>query len=128
MSFSRALVLPCLLWVAAPVAAQPGLVTSFVKVETGMTLQDVVQGDPKGPVVVLLFARDFQTGTAITPLPPAFLETMIAEVQRVPAAMFHELAKIKAKTLLLWGEKDAMFSKKDQDSRFARDLSGFMTK
>jgi pimeloyl-ACP methyl ester carboxylesterase len=269
--------------------AQPGLTTSFVKVDTGMTLQYVTQGDPKGPVIVLLhgagdswhswelvlphlpktyrtfavtlrghglsdhpakgyaradfaaditsflkmmdlrevtlvghslgsfvaqvvaqndaenrlsrlvligsgpgrprdpgkpselssyfasvkdpidyqFARDFQSGTAFTPLPPAFLETMIAEVQRVPAAMFHELATgladpqyalklrgIKAKTLLLWGEKDSMFSKADQDAllslipgarliaypgtghalhweypeRFARDLSAFMTK
>lgn len=273
----------------AAVLAQGALTTSFIKVETGMTLQYVVQGDPKGPVVVLLhgagdswhswdlvlphlskpfrvyavtlrghglsdqpaagyaradfaaditsllrildlrdvtlvghslgsfvaqvvatgdaegrlsrlvligsgpgrapdpnapsalssyfagvkdpidyrFARDFQAGTAFTPLPPAFLETMIGEVQRVPAAMFHELAKgsadprhveklsrIKAKTLLLWGEKDAMFSKADQDElltiipgskliaypntghalhwehpeRFAQDLSAFMTK
>lgn len=228
--------------------AQPVLTTAFVKVDTGMTLQYVVQGDPKGPVVMLLhgagdswhswelvlphlpksvrvyavtlrghglsdhpaggyarqdfaedvasllrmlelrsvtlvghslgsfvaqvvaqndaegrlsrlvlvgsgpgaprdpgapissyfasvkdpisyeFARDFQAGTAFTPLPPAFLETMIAEVQRVPAAMFHELAKgsddprhverlgrIKAKTLLLWGERDSMFSKADQE-------------
>lgn len=74
------------------------------------------------------FARDFQAGTAFTPLPAAFLETMIGEVQRVPAVMFHELAKgltdpdavaklrrIKVKTLLLWGEKDSMFSRKDQD-------------
>jgi len=269
--------------------AQPGLTTSFIKVETGMTLQYVVQGDPKGPVVVLLhgagdswhswelvlphlpkafrvyavtlrghglsdhpatgyaradfaaditsllkrldlrnvtlvghslgsfvaqvaatsdaegrlsrlvligsgpgrapdpsapsavnsyfasvrdpidyrFARDFQAGTAFTPLPPAFLETMIGEVQRVPAAMFHELAKgsadpqhveklgrLKVKTLLLWGDKDSMFSRSDQDAllkiipgsrlipypetghalhweypeRFAQDLSAFITK
>ncbi len=113
------------------------------------------------------FARDFQAGTAVTPLPPAFLEMMIAEVQRVPAAMFHELAKgsadpqqveklgrIKARTLLLWGERDSMFSKADQDGllaaipgsrlipyantghalhweypeRFAKDLASFMTK
>jgi pimeloyl-ACP methyl ester carboxylesterase len=273
----------------APAGAQSGLATSFLKVETGMTLQYVVQGDPKGPVVVLLhgagdswhswelvlphlpktfrvyavtlrghglsdhpttgytradfaaditsllkrldlrgvtlvghslgsfvaqvvalndaegrlsrlvligsgpgrapdpnapspvsayfagvkdpidyqFARDFQSGTAFTPLPPAFLETMIAEVQRVPAAMFHELARgsadpqhveklgrIRAKTLLFWGDQDSMFSKADQDGllkiipgsrlitypntghalhweypeRFAQDLSAFITK
>jgi len=271
------------------VRAQTALTTSFVKVDTGMTLQYVVQGDPKGPVVVLLhgagdswhswdlvlpylpksfrvyavtlrghglsdhpaagyaradfaadissflhilnlrevtlvghslgsfvaqvvatgdaegrlsrlvligsgpgrapdpnapsavssyfasvkdpidyrFARDFQAGTAFTPLPPLFLETMIGEVQRVPAAMFHELAKgladpqhveklsrIRAKTLLLWGDQDSMFSRGDQDAllkiipgskliaypntghalhweypeRFAQDLSAFMTK
>jgi pimeloyl-ACP methyl ester carboxylesterase len=274
---------------AVPAPAQSGLTTAFIKVETGITLQYVTQGDPKGPVVVLLhgagdswhswelalphlpkayhvyavtlrghglsdhpvsgyarsdfaaditsllrkldlrdvtlvghslgsfvaqvvatndtegrlsrlvligsgpgrapdpnapspvssyfagvkdpidyqFARDFQSGTAFTPLPPAFLETMIAEVQKVPAAMFHELAKgsadpqhveklgrLKVKTLLLWGDRDSMFSKADQDAllriipgsrlisyadtghalhweypeRFARDLSSFMTK
>ncbi len=113
------------------------------------------------------FARDFQASTAFVPLPPAFLEMMIAEVQRAPAAMFHELAKgssdpqhveklgrIKAKTLLLWGDKDAMFKKADQDAllkaipgsrlisyadtghalhweypeRFAKDLTTFITR
>lgn len=113
------------------------------------------------------FARDFQAGTAFTPLPAAFLETMIGEVQRVPAAMFHALARgsadpqhleklgrIKAKTLLLWGQQDAMFSRADQDGllkaipgstliaypstghalhweapeRFASDLTAFMKK
>ena len=75
------------------------------------------------------FARDFQAGTSAIPLPPQFLETMIGEVQRVPAAMFHALAKsdadpqhveklrrIRAKTLLLWGDQDAMFSRADQDA------------
>jgi pimeloyl-ACP methyl ester carboxylesterase len=295
MSFSRTsagaflLAAVALCAVGPEARAQEGLATAFVKVETGITLQYVVQGDPKGPVVVLLhgagdswhswelalphlpktfrayavtlrghglsdhpargyaradfaaditsllrildlrnitlvghslgsfvaqvvaqndtdgrlsrlvligsgpgrprdpakpsalgsyfasvkdpidyqFARDFQAGTAFTPLPPAFLETMIAEVQRVPAAMFHELAngaadpqhveklgRIKAKTLLLWGERDSMFSKTDQDDllkiipgsrlipypdtghalhwehpeRFAQDLVAFMTR
>lgn len=274
---------------AAPATAQANLATAFVKVDTGITLQYVVQGDPKGPVVVLLhgagdswhswelvlpllpktlrvyavtlrghglsdhpkagytradfagdvtsllrkldlhditlvghslgsfvaqvvtqndaegrikrlvlvgsgpgrpadpskpselstyfasvkdpidyeFARDFQAGTSAIALPPRFLETMIGEVQRVPAAMFHALAKseadpqhveklgrIKAKTLMLWGEKDAMFSRADQNDllkiipgstlipypgtghalhweqpgRFTRDLVAFMAK
>ena len=272
---------------ARPAAAQPGLVTAFTHVATGLTLQYVVQGDPKGPAVVLLhgagdswhswelvlprlpqtwrtyavtlrghglsdhpaqgygradfaadvtsfltqlnlrdvtlvghslgsfvaqvvaqndsdrrisrlvligsgpgraadpnapsalrdyfarvtdpidyqFARDFQAGTAFTPLPAAFLETMIGEVQRVPAAMFHELAtgtaaadhverlrRLTVKTLLVWGDKDAMFSQADQHEvlalipgarlityantghalhweqpeRFARDLAAFV--
>jgi pimeloyl-ACP methyl ester carboxylesterase len=289
MWISRAVLRLGFLALPAAASAQPGLSTSLVKVDTGLTLQYVVQGDPKGPVVLLLhgagdswhswelalphlprtfrtyavtlrghglsdhpakgysraefaaditslmktldlrnvtlvghslgsfvaqvvaesdsegrlsrlvligsgpgrapdpdapspvssyfasvkdpidyeFARDFQAGTAFTPLPPAFLETMIAEVQRVPAAMFHELAKgltdpqsaeklarITAKTLLLWGDKDAMFSRADQEGllkiipgsrliayantghalhweqpeRFAKDLSEFMAR
>lgn len=285
----RLVVIAALSCLAGSASAQPQLTTSFLKVETGMTLQYVVQGDPEGPVVVLLhgagdswhswdlvlpylpksyrtyavtlrghglsdhpgkgysraefaadvtsllklldlrkvtlvghslgsfvaqvvaqndaegrlsrlvlvgsgpgrpsdpekpselssyfasvkdpidyrFARDFQAGTALSPLPPAFLEMMIAEVQRVPAAMFHELAKgvadprhleklrqIRAKTLLLWGEGDSMFSRRDQNDllglipgstliaypgtghalhwerpeRFAKDLASFMAK
>lgn len=78
------------------------------------------------------FARDFQAGTAHRPLPAVFLETMIAEVQRVPAAVFHELAdslgdpdaaqrlrSIRVPTLLVWGDRDAMFSKADQDALLA---------
>lgn len=75
------------------------------------------------------FARDFQAGTAHQPLPAAFLETMIGEVQRVPAAVFHELAEalgdpdaaqrlgsIRVPTLLVWGDRDGMFSRGDQDA------------
>lgn len=290
-SSSRLVTAAALLFLTASGWAQPGLVTAFVKVDTGMTIQYVSQGDPKGPVVLLVhgagdswhswelvlpllpkafhtyaitlrghglsdhpvegyartdfaadvtsfmrlmdlrgvtlvghslgsfvsqvvaftdaegegrvsrlvlvgsgpgrapdpnapsptsayfasvrdpigyeFARDFQAGTAFTPLPPAFLETMIGEVQRASAAMFHELAKgnadpqypeklkrIKARTLLLWGQEDAMFSRADQEGllrlvpgsslipyaktghalhweqpeRFAQDLASFMKK
>jgi non-heme chloroperoxidase len=79
------------------------------------------------------FARDFQAGTAWKPLPPLFLETMIGEVLRVPARVWNELgrdfgtgsepgprlARIKAKTLLLWGDKDAMLTRADQDGLLA---------
>jgi non-heme chloroperoxidase len=76
-----------------------------------------------------VFARDFQAGTAYGALPPAFLETMIGEVQRVPARVFHELATnltepqaverlsgIKARTLIFWGDKDTLFGRGDQDA------------
>ena len=78
------------------------------------------------------FARDFQAGTAWKPLPPLFLETMIGEVLRVPARVWNELgrdfggsepgprlARIKAKTLLVWGDKDAMLTRADQDGLLA---------
>jgi non-heme chloroperoxidase len=113
------------------------------------------------------FARDFQLSTAFRPLPPVFLETMIAELRTVPARLWHEfgatlatprpvehLKQIKASTLLVWGDKDAMITKADQDAllagiqgsrlvvypntghaphweepeRFANDLVGFLQK
>jgi pimeloyl-ACP methyl ester carboxylesterase len=78
------------------------------------------------------FARDFQSGTAYQPLPPAFLETMIGEVRRVPARVWNELAshladataverlaRIRVPTLLLWGDKDGMLTRADQDGLLA---------
>ncbi len=110
-------------------------------------------------------ARDFQLSTTFRPLPPAFIETMIGELRTVPARLWHEfgeslatlrpaehLRNIKVPTLLVWGEKDAMITRADQDAllagirgsrlvvypatghaphweepeRFARDLLGFL--
>lgn len=75
------------------------------------------------------FARDFQASTIYAPVPAWFFETMVAEAQRVPAATWHgigasvsggdpleDLKKIKVPTLLLWGEKDSIFHRQDQDT------------
>jgi non-heme chloroperoxidase len=77
-------------------------------------------------------ARDFQISTTFRALPPLFLETMIGEVQRVPARLWNEfgsslatlrpvehLRDIKAPTLLVWGDKDALITKADQDALLA---------
>jgi non-heme chloroperoxidase len=74
------------------------------------------------------FARDFQASTIYRPVPAWFFETMVAEAQRVPAATWHglgtnvttanpleDLKKIQIPTLLLWGEKDSIFTHEDQD-------------
>ena len=73
------------------------------------------------------FARDFQASTIYRPIPAWFFETMVAEAQRVPAATWHglgtnvttsnpleDLKKIHVPTLLLWGEKDSIFTHEDQ--------------
>jgi pimeloyl-ACP methyl ester carboxylesterase len=75
------------------------------------------------------FARDFQSSTIYHPIPAWFYETMVAEAQRVPAATWHGLAhgitanepvenlkKIHAPTLVLWGEKDSIFGRADEDT------------
>lgn len=74
------------------------------------------------------FARDFQASTAHNPLPASFFETMCAEVQRVPEHVWHalgstlgsaaaveRLSQIAVPTLILWGDKDSIVSRADQD-------------
>jgi non-heme chloroperoxidase len=74
------------------------------------------------------FARDFQASTIYRPIPAWFFETMVAEAQRVTAATWHglgtnvttsnpleDLEKIQIPTLLLWGEKDSIFTHEDQN-------------
>jgi pimeloyl-ACP methyl ester carboxylesterase len=74
------------------------------------------------------FARDFQASTIYYPVPAWFFEMMVGEAQRVPAATWHglaasisagdsldELKKIQVPTLLLWGEKDSIFHREDQE-------------
>ena len=75
------------------------------------------------------FARDFQASTIYYPVPAWFFEMMVGEAQRVPAATWHglgasisagdsldELKKIRVPTLLLWGEKDSIFHRGDQET------------
>lgn len=75
------------------------------------------------------FARDFQASTIYYPVPAWFFELMVGEAQRVPAATWHGLGasinpgdsldalkKIQVPTLLLWGEKDSIFHRDDQET------------
>jgi non-heme chloroperoxidase len=78
--------------------------------------------------IPLEFARDFQSSTAYQPLPADFFERIIAESVKLPSRLWRvmidglleyddtpQLARIKAPTLLLWGDRDALFSREDQD-------------
>jgi len=72
------------------------------------------------------FARDFQASTIYYPVPAKNFEIWVAEAERVPASTWHglgashresveELKKIRVPTLVLWGEKDSIFHREDQD-------------
>jgi non-heme chloroperoxidase len=74
------------------------------------------------------FAREFQAGTAYVPLPDEFFNQIVRESLKLPAHLWREvfdrllafddrdeLGKITAPTLLLWGDRDAIFPRKDQD-------------
>ena len=75
------------------------------------------------------FARDFQASTIYAPVPPAFFETLVAEALKAPASTWHGMAKsfqqpedssllerIRVPTLVLWGDKDTIFSRGDEDA------------
>jgi len=75
------------------------------------------------------FVREFQESTLTRPLPPAFLDTVVQESLKVPARVWRatfegfleddlagELDKIQAPTLIVWGDRDAFCSRRDQDA------------
>ena len=74
------------------------------------------------------FVREFQMSTHTQPVPEAFLETMVRESLKIPARVWKttfegllednssgELAKIKAPTLIIWGDKDTIVPLSDQE-------------
>jgi pimeloyl-ACP methyl ester carboxylesterase len=78
------------------------------------------------------FVREFQESTLARPVPREFLDRVVEESLKVPARVWHaaftgfleddvagELGKIKAPTLILWGERDAFCSRRDQDALLA---------
>jgi pimeloyl-ACP methyl ester carboxylesterase len=78
-------------------------------------------------------ARDFQASTLHKPVPADFFERMVASAASVPARLWAQfgpdvhnadtaagLASIKVPTLLVWGDRDSMLSRKDQDTLLAR--------
>lgn len=97
---------------------KPGLV-EFV--EVGISQLE----DPIDPA----FAREFQESTLAQPIPAEFLETVVQESLKVPARVWKaafqsllegefpdELSKIKAPTLIVWGDQDAYCPLSDQET------------
>lgn len=73
------------------------------------------------------FVRAFQSGTAHVPLPEPFFERVIAESLKAPARVWRDsfdgllayhdadrLRQIEAPTLIVWGDRDALFPRDDQ--------------
>ena len=78
--------------------------------------------------VPLEFSRKFQAGTIHLPLPADFFERLLTESVKLPARLWRavidgllafddarELGRIAVPTLLLWGERDALFPREDQE-------------
>ena len=80
--------------------------------------------DPIDPA----FVREFQASTLAHPIPQAFFERVVTESLKVPARVWRdafagffeddfagELGAIEAPTLLVWGDRDALAPRGDQD-------------
>jgi pimeloyl-ACP methyl ester carboxylesterase len=91
-----------------------------------LEVQRLVRGleDPLPPA----FVRDFQASTVHRPLPLGFFEGLVAESLKAPARVWQatfdgllafddaaQLRRIAAPTLILWGERDALFSRQEQE-------------
>ena len=74
------------------------------------------------------FARDFQVSTVFQPLAPEFLQGVVKESVKLPVRVWREvmaemlapeadvqLKKIKTPTLILWGDKETIFPRSEQD-------------
>jgi len=74
------------------------------------------------------FVRDFQVSIAFQPLPQEFLAGVVKESRNVPVRVWREvmaemvapeanaeLKKIKTPTLILWGDKETIFPRSEQD-------------
>jgi non-heme chloroperoxidase len=75
------------------------------------------------------FVREFVESTVDRPVPQAFFETMVQESLKVPARVWRAtfegllvedssgvLDKIKAPTLIVWGDQDVVVSRSDQEA------------
>lgn len=84
---------------------------------------------PLGDIVPVDVAREFQETTLARPIPPAMLDVFVQESLKVPARIWKvtfegflesdlskDYNKIKAPTLILWGDQDVFCLRSDQDT------------
>ncbi|HYG79094.1 MAG TPA: alpha/beta fold hydrolase, partial [Pyrinomonadaceae bacterium] len=136
-------------FVAQQVAASaPGRVERLVLIGSATTLRNSVVNDLRQAVEALNdegpvpeeFVREFQTSTVHAPLPGEFMDRVVAESRKVPARVWREaikglyadepgdrLIRIKAPTLIIWGDRETVFPRAEQDA-LVRQLSNAVLK
>lgn len=130
-------------FVAQQVAlAAPARVERLVLIGSATTPRNVVGmgdldaavrsfADPEAPVSAE-FAREFQVSTVHHPVPAPFVDGAVAASLKLPARVWRalmdgmlatdvasELRALRIPTLLLWGERDAMMLRAEQDALLA---------
>jgi len=120
--------------------ANPGRVGALMLIGTGFTGSNPVTRELQNSLrdlpdpIPQEFARDFQASTAYRPPPSEFFEQIIVESLKLPPRLWRlaidrlveyddtqQLPRIAAPTLLLWGDRDAIFSREEQ-ARFRAAL------
>lgn len=115
--------------------AHPDRVAALALIGTGLSGSNAVTRELQSSLhnlpdpIPVQFARDFQASTAFRPIPPDFFDRIIEESLKLPPRLWRlaidrlveyddatELPRIKAPTQLLWGDKDALFSRTEQQS------------
>lgn len=121
-------------FVARRVAARaPGRVTGLLLIGAATSpdnavVRDLLQAvatftDPVDPA----FIREFQQSTIFRPVPPAFLDRVVAESGKLPARVWKAVANglfafqpadhvIRCATLVVGGDKDSVFAVEEQQS------------
>jgi pimeloyl-ACP methyl ester carboxylesterase len=92
---------------------------------------EIVEGWSAAPERALI--REFQTSTVHAPLPEWFLEAIVSESAKLPLRVWREalagllaadltdrLAEIVQPAWVVWGDRDAIFSRADQDALLRR--------
>ena len=114
--------------------AHPERVDTLVLIGTGYSTSNAVTRELQNAVrdlpdpIPVQFARDFQSSTAYRPLPPEFFDRLIEESLKLPPRLWRvlidrlveyddttKLSHIEVPTHLIWGDKDALFSRAEQD-------------
>jgi pimeloyl-ACP methyl ester carboxylesterase/tetratricopeptide (TPR) repeat protein len=122
------------------VALAPARVSSLVLTGAGIFARSDSVEVMKSTIVTLTdpvdvqFIREFQLSTIARPVPDAFLERVIAESQKLNANVWKQIyagltgykgeeSAIACPTLVIGGDKDAVFSADDQE-RLAKAIKG----
>ena len=118
--------------------AHPQRVTALVLISTGFSTSTPVMQSLQAAVRTLPnpipepFAREFQASTAYRALPPEFFDRIVVESLKIPAHLWPvmidhllqydataALGNVRAPTLMLWGDHDALFSRAEQELTLA---------
>ena len=117
---------------------QPARVRQLVLIGSGTTANtpdvqefNTVVQQLKDPIPTE-FVRDFQVSTLFKPIPPAFLDRIVRESEKLPARVWrdvlaallspsaqHDLSRIRTRTLVMWGEHDMYWKRSTQDALMA---------
>jgi non-heme chloroperoxidase len=116
------------------VVAHPERVARLVLIDSGASAVNQATREVEASVrdladpVPIEFARRFQASTVHVPLPEEFFEQIVAESIKTPARLWRQvfegllafddaehLGRIAVPALLMWGERDELFSRQDQD-------------